>query len=105
MLRKSEGSFSRMRGQMQSRRESSNRSEFVRNVGRHPWKWRVTLAWKESAGTLGSQSPSGILAGALGSGVSPLLGRRVPAPLEVAFRLEGHPWKALRDKKKNQNWG
>jgi hypothetical protein len=44
-----------------------------------------------------------MLAGTLGSGVSPLLGSRVPTPLEVAFRLEGHHWKALRDTKKNRN--
>ena len=56
-------------------RESSNQSEFVRNVGRRPCKWACILAWKGSVGTLGSGLPVG----------RPLL--------EVAFRLDGHPWK------------
>jgi hypothetical protein len=66
----------------------SNQSDFARNVGRHPWKWRAwsTLAWKESVRTLGT------------SGVP--VGR---PPLEVWHCC--HSWKVLRDKKKKPELG
>ena len=81
--RATEGSFSWMCwGQRQSRRKRSNQSEFVRNVGRHPfgsggahlegecrhpWKWRS--GWKATLGNV------------------------------LASLRRCHTWKALRDKK------